>query len=218
MQKTFNNKPSTAKTSKGLERARTLLNEAIDVFIACGFEGTSLSKIIEKSGGSRATIYASYGNKEGLFLAALNMMTEDLYRVCAGEYQHGRSLEDDLTTFGGTFLRSLLTNRSLGLLRLVYGEVTLRPKVGQWFYEKALCASYAAVAKILENHIDAPVESLIPHASRFVESLRGPLYQKALFVKDFCPTEAEIQAELDRCVGIEMIFLRRLYPLTSSSR
>ena len=62
------------KTPRGRNRAVELLRCAIDVFIEYGYEGASLSRIIERSGGSRTVIYQVYGNKEGLFLAALGMI------------------------------------------------------------------------------------------------------------------------------------------------
>ena len=45
------------EAARGRNRAVELLRCAIDVFIEYGYEGASLSRIIERSGGSRTVIY-----------------------------------------------------------------------------------------------------------------------------------------------------------------
>ena len=67
------------KTARGRERMKELLSCAIDTFIENGYERTSIDKIIRRSGGSRSTVYQCYGSKEGLFIAALQMMADDVY-------------------------------------------------------------------------------------------------------------------------------------------
>ncbi len=62
-------KPITkeAKTQRGRDRQKTLLDTAINVFLEHGYERASLEKIILSAGGSRSTIYSLYGSKRGLF-------------------------------------------------------------------------------------------------------------------------------------------------------
>ena len=95
------------KTPRGRNRAVELLRCAIDVFIEYGYEGASLSRIIERSGGSRTVIYQVYGNKEGLFLAALGMMADDVYQAYVSNYHPGRSLREEFEAFGRIFLTGM---------------------------------------------------------------------------------------------------------------
>ncbi|MDO4937668.1 MAG: TetR/AcrR family transcriptional regulator [Sutterellaceae bacterium] len=200
------------KTEKGRERTRQMLSHAIDTFIELGYEGTSLTTIINKSGGSRTTIYQCFGNKEGLFVAALEMMTDDLYRECISGYRHGRTLIEDLTGFGEIFLTAITTPRAVGALRLVYTQAPVIEGLGKWFYEEAFEASYKALAKILENHIEATVEELTPMAGVFVESLKGRLFHKALCVPGFQPDQEEIKTEVALCVEMLVASIRLRYP------
>lgn len=199
------------KTKKGRERTRLLLAHAIDTFIELGYEGTSLTKIIEKSGGSRSTVYQCFGNKEGLFIAALEMMADDLYSACISEYRHGRTLTEDLVGFGEIFLTAITAPRAVGAMRLVYTQAPLIPKVGKWFHKEAIEASYKALAKILENHIDATAQELIPLAAVYVESIKGRLFHKVLCLPEYRPTETEIKDEVALCAEMLIAEIRLRY-------
>jgi TetR/AcrR family transcriptional repressor of nem operon len=54
------------------------LKKAMHVFWAKGFEGASISDLTEMMGISRSSLYESFGDKEDLFLEALNYYIEDI--------------------------------------------------------------------------------------------------------------------------------------------
>jgi AcrR family transcriptional regulator len=56
---------------------RTLLDAATDVFWSRGYAAASLSEIAEVSGVGTSSIYAAYGSKWGLFLAAFERYCAD---------------------------------------------------------------------------------------------------------------------------------------------
>ena len=77
-----------------------MLDAAAALFAEKGFERTSLSDIIDRSGGSRTTLYQMFGDKEGLFEA---MVSEACHKVVAPLEEtavEGRSPEDVLLNFG----------------------------------------------------------------------------------------------------------------------
>ena len=131
------------KTPRGRNRAVELLRCAIDVFIEYGYEGASLSRIIERSGGSRTVIYQVYGNKEGLFLAALGMMADDVYQAYVSNYHPGRSLREEFEAFGRIFLTGMFTERAVGACRLVFAQSFARRDIGEFFYREGVKKSYA---------------------------------------------------------------------------
>src|SRR5262245_3793367 len=55
--------------SRGEARRQAMLQAAGELFLEHGFEGTSVSDVVKRSGGSLATLYAWFGSKEGLFEA-----------------------------------------------------------------------------------------------------------------------------------------------------
>lgn len=48
------------------------LNKALEVFWINGFEATSMQELVDKMGINRASMYQTYGNKQSLFMAALD--------------------------------------------------------------------------------------------------------------------------------------------------
>jgi AcrR family transcriptional regulator len=49
-----------------------VLNKAVEVFWRSGYSGTSLSDLTEAMGINKPSLYAAFGNKEDLFVSALN--------------------------------------------------------------------------------------------------------------------------------------------------
>ena len=68
------------------ERRRAMIAAAEALFLEQGYEATSLSAIVKRSGGSLATLYELFGNKQGLLRAIIEMRKEtDLLPLCDGE-------------------------------------------------------------------------------------------------------------------------------------
>ncbi len=49
----------------------TILDQAVDVFWARGYEGTSIQNLVDALGINRSSLYATFGDKQELYLAAL---------------------------------------------------------------------------------------------------------------------------------------------------
>jgi len=66
-------------TAKGEARRLRLLEIALDAFLEHGYAAASMQSIMRLAGGSAATAYRLFGNKEGLFAAVLEHELEDLH-------------------------------------------------------------------------------------------------------------------------------------------
>ncbi len=205
------------KTPRGRNRAVELLRCAIDVFIEYGYEGASLSRIIERSGGSRTVIYQVYGNKEGLFLAALGMMADDVYQAYVSDYHPGRSLREEFEAFGRIFLTGMFTERAVGACRLVFAQSFARRDIGEFFYREGVKKSYQCFARVLQNHVDAPIEELEEAAARFIEMLRGPLLMRILCTPETQVTPEEIEEAAVRSADIMTVWMNERWPETRAA-
>ncbi len=80
--------------AKQYERAQ-LLERAIEVFHHKGFNATSTAELVEKLGINRKTMYAEFGSKEALFVAALHYYDQkDLRQMLAPLEAHDASLDN----------------------------------------------------------------------------------------------------------------------------
>lgn len=69
-------KPRTAHQARAQATRQGLLEAAIEIFAAHGLHGGSVSRIAKRAQSHDRMIYYYFGNKEGLFIAAL----EEIYR------------------------------------------------------------------------------------------------------------------------------------------
>lgn len=59
------------------------LDKALQQFWSCGYEATSMQDLVDCTGVNRGSLYATYGDKRALFLAALAMYDERRRRMLA---------------------------------------------------------------------------------------------------------------------------------------
>ena len=200
-----------AKTAKGRERTKALLSAAVDVFLARGYERASLDEIIARSGGSKSAVYALCGSKQGLFLAALSMMLEDVYEAYMAEDREGRSWQEELRVFAEVFLSSMMKPRTIGCTRLVYAESVELPEVGRWYYREAMQRCYHSFAKVLENSLPLPMDELEDISLHFVESLKARYFMRSLCLPEDVPEKEELRREALACArSAEILIEERL--------
>ena len=63
---------------------KAVLEKAMQAFWARGYEPTSMQDLVDCTGVNRASLYATYGDKRALFVAALKSYDEGRQRMLAG--------------------------------------------------------------------------------------------------------------------------------------
>jgi AcrR family transcriptional regulator len=124
--------PHEHRTPGGLARLEALTQTALDMFLGQGYDAVSLDELITRVGGSRRNIYRHFGGKEGLFIAAVTGMCEQL----AAPIKSMRiPLSGDpaaaLLVFGKAVLNAVLLPRTLALTRLMIAESVRFPELAQ---------------------------------------------------------------------------------------
>lgn len=108
---------------RGVARKHAFLEAAREVFLEQGYEGASVNEVVRRAGGSLATLYAQFGNKEGLFQAVLfdqhDRFTHD---ITPPESALDQPIERGLQTIGEHLVRALLAAQHLAFYRLIIGE------------------------------------------------------------------------------------------------
>lgn len=148
-------RPEARRTSRGSAKCAELRAVAASLFLAHGYDGVSLDDIVRAAGGSKTNVYAFYGGKEGLFLAAVEARCRHLQeRLCARDLT-GLGLEEGLTALGRDLLDLLLEPDHLALYRLVIGGAARFPGLGAVWYEHGPLASRSVIAAFLAGHLPA---------------------------------------------------------------
>lgn len=125
-------------TEKGRKRSDAVLAAASELFLAHGYDGVRLDDVIAEAGGSKISLYRSFGDKEKLFEACVR-------RICAGYEAEIRQLtltgRDDIEKFHGlavALVEMAISERQLRFYRLVMGNSTRFPVIGRIWYESGL--------------------------------------------------------------------------------
>ena len=66
-------------SEKGKRRYDSVMNAGLELFLKNGFEKTSLNDIVAKGGGSLASIYKFFTNKEGLFASIMEQNFNEFF-------------------------------------------------------------------------------------------------------------------------------------------
>ena len=141
-------KPATARAPGRAESAEQrqehIIRAAAALFLKKGYDNVSIDEIIGVVGGSKATIYAWFGGKEGLFEAVVQQECRDV--VLAIHVNAAGSLEAQLTEIGQSFLAMVLSPPILEFHRLMVSIGRTFPETGRLFFQTGPASAYKLVA------------------------------------------------------------------------
>jgi AcrR family transcriptional regulator len=130
-------------------RRQEIVRKAAALFIEKGYANVTIDEIIRLVGGSKATLYARFGGKEGLFETVIKEPCVDVTHAI--DIDPAGDVETQLTQIARTFLRSVLDPKILELHRLMVSIGKTFPAVGSFFYESGPNTAYAIVANWMEK-------------------------------------------------------------------
>lgn len=130
------------------------LDKALDLFLAQGFERTSIEAITASAGMAKRTVYLRYGDKKTLFKAALQRAIEDwivpVARLRAAECD---TLEDSLLAIGHILVDNILSPAGLRLLRIANAESGHMPEIGAYAVQQGTEPTIAYLADLFRRHL-----------------------------------------------------------------
>ena len=187
-------------------RRRAFLDAARDVFLEQGYEAANMSEIVRRAGGSLATLYAQFGDKEGIFLAVLERRMKEVTDALEVELQAHTPLKEGLRRIGEQFAGKLVQPQSLELYRLIVGLAKKFPDMAKNFTKLGPNKVRIAIAAYLQDRADA---GEIPQSddfedlgSLFLDMVRSPLQSRALLDMSVRPTPEDVRASVERTVNI----------------
>ena len=187
-------------------RRAAFLDAAQDVFLEQGYEAASMSEIVRRAGGSLATLYAQFGDKEGIFLAMLESRMTEVTAALEVELQAHTPVEEGLRRIGEQFAGKLIQPFSLEMYRLIVGMAKKYPDIAETFMKLGPNKVRAGLAAYLQDRADA---GEIPQSDRFealgslfLDMVRSPLQSRALLDQTIRPTEEDVRTSVDRAVQI----------------
>ncbi|CAD7286195.1 TetR/AcrR family transcriptional regulator [Campylobacter suis] len=122
-----------AISKKGKKRYEAVIEAAHELFLQNGYEKTSLNQIVSKSGGSLASVYKFFENKEKLFAIILEREVEKFQAEVdeISGLKQSTDLSDFLNKFGLVYLEIFYKPESTKFLRIIISETYKNKELGK---------------------------------------------------------------------------------------
>ena len=164
-------------------RREAFLAAAREVFEKKGFAEATLEDVVALSGGSRQTLYALFGGKQGLFEAITSDTCETIFQGLTPEKLATRATDEVLKEVGTRYLAIVTSPTCLSLHRLVIAEAPRIPEVAQRFWKLGPGRSRAFLAEFFDRQIERGLLRM-PNsragAEYFLEMLSGTVRLQCL--------------------------------------
>jgi TetR/AcrR family transcriptional repressor of mexJK operon len=115
-------------------KAESILAAAARSFLAAGFGAVSMDAIARAAGVSKATVYAHFTGKEELFGAIVARLSERRFGGFSVEALDPIDIEASLGAIARRFLDLVLSPEAISLNRIIVGEITRFPVLGEVFW------------------------------------------------------------------------------------
>ena len=140
------------QTKRGHERCVSLLDSATELFLNRGYDSVSLDDIVNHAGGSKASIYKYFGNKEGLFKAICDyrryQFLKDIGISCSPQ---SLNLRTNLISTLINFYTHIKKPENASFMRMVMEQGQKNPEIARHIHESGPIYIQTAVAKALER-------------------------------------------------------------------
>lgn len=120
-----------------LQRRDDILDAAVRLFVADGFDGVTFDDIREEAHVTKRTIYGHFASRTEVFLAAVERLRE---RTLALPGDH-----DGLPDLATAIVTSLHSDEAVGLHRLMIASARDFPELGEAFYTDGPLSYIAAI-------------------------------------------------------------------------
>lgn len=144
----------TEKTEMLERRREALIDAARTLFVQQGFSGTPLSQIVALAGGSLATVYKLFENKDGLLDAVVTVQTRSGVAIIDEEIARGGGPADMLDRIGTRLYERFLNPQDVALARIVIAHSIEKPEFARKFFETTALRTRRALQALISGWME----------------------------------------------------------------
>jgi AcrR family transcriptional regulator len=158
-----------------------ILLKAKDVFLELGFNGASMDAIAERAGTTKRTLYAHFENKEQLFLAVIDQVSNLLRQKLKAPSDYGADPIEALVSFCGRFQKILVWGPAVRLCRLFTAEAEHFPEGAALAYEAVFGAVQERMEEFMRKRFGQSRKAAARTAEQLMSRVFHPRVIRALF-------------------------------------
>jgi TetR/AcrR family transcriptional repressor of mexJK operon len=189
---------SRSRAAAADDKSGKILVSARAVFMARGFEATTMDVVALRAHVSKATVYAHFGSKAAMFAAVVRSETEALrHAIETSGAQAGVHFAARLETIAQRFVGALVSRRALTLHRIVIAESRRFPELGRAVASAVRQPILDALGEVIgqacrhgEIACDAPERAAVV----FVSLVKGDWHTQCLLDPQRCNDAESIAA------------------------
>lgn len=156
-------------------RRAAILDAALTVFAAHGFEAARLDDVAAEAGVAKGTLYLYFKDKEALFEAMVRSAVSPVMdNMGAAATMPGIKPADFLKLFFATFEREVLGTRRKLLLRLIMTEGPRFPRIAEFYYREVVSRGIGMMQAVAQRAVESG-EFTSDAAARFPQLVVAPL-------------------------------------------
>jgi AcrR family transcriptional regulator len=156
-------------------RRQAILDAALTVFAAQGFEAARLDDVAARAGVAKGTLYLYFKDKEALFEELVRgAVTPIMERVATAALSPDMKPAQLLAMFFALFQREVLGTKRKLLLRLIIAEGPRFPAIANFYYREVVARGLALMRNVASEAV-ARGEFSSDAAARFPQLIVAPL-------------------------------------------
>lgn len=129
------NKRQPGGVSRAEKRHSAILNAALKLFLEKGYADVSMDDIIRVSGGSKATLYKQFGNKQGVLAAVVDQLAGQMLEDIQLPELSGSVPAETLRRFGVRLCDLALSEMAIRQHRLAVSNANVFPEAANVWFE-----------------------------------------------------------------------------------
>jgi TetR/AcrR family transcriptional regulator of autoinduction and epiphytic fitness len=194
--------PSAYHRRVAAEKRAAIREAATGLFLASGYDGTSLAKIAEAAGVSKATLFKQFPTKAALFDAIVTESWEGSPTEPSPELPAG-DLRAGLSAIGARYADLLTRPGMTALFRIVIAELPRFPELGQAQFNRGKMPYFTSVSGYLAAaHAAgaAKVDDPDLAATQFLGMISNFVFWPTLLLPDWAPDRSAIEKAVAEAV------------------
>ncbi|MGI2259537.1 TetR/AcrR family transcriptional regulator [Shewanella sp. GXUN23E] len=140
----------TAGPGRSAKKRQQILSSAIELFTSQGLPNTSMDEVARHAGVSKQTVYAHFGSKDELFVAAIESKCV-VHQMQADMFVDAAHPEKVLADFAHHFSEMIVSPESMHVFKTCVSQADTHPDVSRLFYEAGPAHVLAMLSGYLEK-------------------------------------------------------------------